>query len=350
MQKKFVATAALAALSASLVAAGCNGDNNGGPGPVPAPIFTATPGATTGATPGVTPGATARPTVRPTAGPTAAPTTVPAQSFAAPIRFPNGQNGTLNLRVAGTSVTGNVVVRALGVARLQQTSFAIAAGTYPISGTFTPPRGFTVRGSFPAPIGSFTISGTLPTATQAGAYTLTAGGQTVSGIVPVPGATPTPAPTQPGGGSGALVLSPGAGFNGLNSPIDSTTNQRALLDLRGADTFDANIGVGERVLQFTGRPLNADIAQGTSLVVRSIPDVAQMGGIVISYNEGRVQNGTYFAGFWNATSGSVAFESIVGSRLTLRLQNVGFTPLANTETRGTFTLNGTFTFTNVVRP
>ncbi len=136
----------------------------------------------------------ATPTPNPTA--TVTPTAMPVVLFSnSRLALGNGQTGILNATRVGNAVAGTLTVTNSANA-LASISFHIPPNVYNISGTFSPPRGFTFSGTFPAPIGAFSFSGQVPTATQTGTFTLTAAGQTQSGIIPIIASpTPTPLPT-----------------------------------------------------------------------------------------------------------------------------------------------------------
>jgi hypothetical protein len=165
-----------------LFLSGCGGGSSSG-GVTISP--TATPVATTSPTPTAT-------SVVATATPasTSVPTPEAGAQHSAIVDFGNGQTGTLNLRVSGSTVSGGLVVNAAG----RQTNHAghsgphpftsaIVAGTYPLTGTFSTPDSFFVSGRFPDPQGEFAIIGTVPTATTRGSYTLACRGEGATGPI-----------------------------------------------------------------------------------------------------------------------------------------------------------------------
>ena len=167
-----------------------------------APIVALSGGCGGGSGGGLFGGAT--PTPRPIA--TATPTATPANSPVitnALITLGNGQAGTLNVSRVGNALSGTLLVVARQASpQLPQDrtaksfNFSTPAGTYTVSGTFTPPRGFTLSGDFPAPLGNFSLVGQIPTTASAGSYTISAAGQTQSGAIPViSNPTPTTQPT-----------------------------------------------------------------------------------------------------------------------------------------------------------
>jgi len=105
------------------------------------------------------------------------------------------QTGTLNItEVAGTTLRGTLVVnsstaaqRAGGAVRSGQAIPELPAGTYPVTGTYNAPRGFTLTAVLPPPVGDVVVSGNIPLGTSAGDYSITALGQTVSGTIPAAG-------------------------------------------------------------------------------------------------------------------------------------------------------------------
>lgn len=128
----------------------------------------------------------------------------PAENYSSPLTFSNGQTAQLNLKRQGTDLSGELTIAArTGTQQFTQT---INTGTYSLTGTYSPPRTYSLTGTFPAPLGSFSFSGQLPTAGLPGSYLLTAGGQSLSGILPalsgssasaspIPSSSPSPAPS-----------------------------------------------------------------------------------------------------------------------------------------------------------
>jgi hypothetical protein len=106
------------------------------------------------------------------------------------VNLGNGQTVTLNLAIRNAQVTGTMIVPAPVAARdatPRDLGFTLPPGTYQLTGEFTPPRGFTATGSYQNNSGQtvpFTITGQVPTTSEAGSFTFTALGQSVSGTIP----------------------------------------------------------------------------------------------------------------------------------------------------------------------
>lgn len=108
--------------------------------------------------------------------------------FSAPVQLSANQTGRLNVRLRGETIEGDLIVNAATGPNPGPTPgalpFNVPAGTYALTGNFTPPRGFTLNGDFPAPLGAFSVTGQIPTSSAPGSFAITAGGQTVSGTLP----------------------------------------------------------------------------------------------------------------------------------------------------------------------
>ncbi|MBC8104460.1 MAG: hypothetical protein H7Z41_17935 [Cytophagales bacterium] len=111
-----------------------------------------------------------------------------------------GRSGALDFTVdAANRVRGTLTVSSRAAISRQAYRFNI--GTYQIPGIVDPQTGaFALTGTIPGS-GLFTVSGILPASGSGGGYTLTAGGQSYSGIFgaaapsPIPSPTPTPGVT-----------------------------------------------------------------------------------------------------------------------------------------------------------
>ena len=109
---------------------------------------------------------------------------VPAIPVSVPtFTLQNGQRATLKFKIRGTALDGTIAI-ADGAQVEPNPLRRIPPGTYPFNGTFTPPRGYEIGGTFGA-LGAFTGRGDLPTTSQAGTYTIEFQGQTLSGTLPV---------------------------------------------------------------------------------------------------------------------------------------------------------------------
>lgn len=290
--------------------------------------------------------------------PTSTPGTPVAQNLSAPVNFGNGQTGTLNLNTQGNAATGTLVVRAAGNNSIGKRSFnfAIPAGTYPISGSFTLPGSFSVSGDFPAPIGAFSITGTIPTTTQTGAFTVNANGETTSGTIPALNTLPTPAPTTPGtnptpvgtplpGVSGQLKATfSNASINASAAPFSGPAFAGAFGSQSGGNFGVDYKASGNRAFfvqllnNFSGSSF-ADFKVGQQFNFSSsglgTPGVAEViYTAVIGVRTGQ----------WSARSGKLTITSASATSVSYRLDNVHFAPgFVNEMGTGTFDLNGTGT-------
>ncbi len=109
---------------------------------------------------------------------------VPAIPVSVPtFTLQNGQSATLKFKIRGTALDGTIAI-ADGAQVEPNPLRRIPPGTYPFNGTFTPPRGYEIGGTF-GTLGDFTARGDLPTTSQTGTYTLVFQGQTLSGTLPI---------------------------------------------------------------------------------------------------------------------------------------------------------------------
>lgn len=108
--------------------------------------------------------------------------------FSAPVQLSANQTARLNVRLRGITIEGDLIVNEATGPNPGPTPgalpFNLPASTYALTGTFTAPRGFTLTGDFPAPVGTFSVTGQIPTSSETGSFTITAGGNTVSGTFP----------------------------------------------------------------------------------------------------------------------------------------------------------------------
>lgn len=126
------------------------------------------------------------------------PTQTLQQRSVSSVDFGNGQTGSLNLTRQGNQVDGELTIsNPSPTLRSQALSRSLQFGSYALTGSFTPPKGFSVTGNFPAPIGTFTVSGNFPSLTEPGSATLEANGETVSIELPALNTIPSPSPTSP---------------------------------------------------------------------------------------------------------------------------------------------------------
>lgn len=119
------------------------------------------------------------------------------QEYELPLNLGNGQATSIKMQIQGQQISGELVVAEKSL-QTQLFSHTLMIGRYAFTGSFSPPRGFTMRGNFPEPAGMFNLTGTLPTQTEPGNFTFTQGGETVSDILPAFNSLPSqPAQTSP---------------------------------------------------------------------------------------------------------------------------------------------------------
>ncbi|MGV3526937.1 MAG: hypothetical protein ACO1RX_22160 [Candidatus Sericytochromatia bacterium] len=139
------------------------------------------------------------------------------QAYTLPLQLNNGQALSLEMQVQGTTLTGELVVADPSL-RAQQISRSFAFGRYGFTGSLSLPRGFSLSGSFPEPVGRFDISGILPTLTEPGSFTFRNGDENVSDILPALNTLPSPTPF-----SSPTPLSSPTPVNSPSSPTPSVS-------------------------------------------------------------------------------------------------------------------------------
>ncbi len=262
----------------------------------------------------------------------------------APIALGNGQTGTLNATRIGNAVTGTLTVANTSRAALKQTSaisFNIPPNVYNITGSFSPPRGFTLTGTFPAPIGAFSLSGQTPTTTDTGSFSLTAAGQTQSGTLPVistptvtpttptatpaPQMTPTTIPTTGGGslrtsGGGTDTLSLTGSGTGIGANFSEvgyfgivTSNGTAALRLEGTTPRNDTTPYRDIVV---GIYKTGTINVGDSFPIG--PTTGQHASVLISYAPAGSTTGTVYYG----VSGTATITGATATGFSVSLSNV----------------------------
>lgn len=300
--------------------------------------------------------ATPTPSSSPTAtSATPVPTSVDLGS--APVVFSNNQIGTLSLTRKGTAVSGTVVVNDVATQGLagrstQALSFSIKAGTYQVSGTFTPPRGFSITGNFPAPVGAFSITGAIPTTSETGSYTLKAGGETVTGTYPKISTLPTPVPsatTPPvglgGSFSGTIVGSSDANFGSAFNPnafngTTSTQGSITVLAVSATETTPVNKynrAVGITLSSASGGFSKGQVLPVTALGTSTIPN-AHVNPVLAPTQTGQEAAGW---GYYQVKKGQVTISELTSTSVTLVLKDVQVVGDYGSA-KGTLTLNGTF--------
>lgn len=126
---------------------------------------------------------------------TQTPTTAPEQVSLQTTPLGNGQTASFRFAREDQKVSGELTIAAAD-ASVQQFSRALKPGTYPLLGSFQPPRGFSMLGDLGAVLGSFSVSGSFPSQTEPGSATLTVNGESVTVVIPalqdIPKIQPTP--------------------------------------------------------------------------------------------------------------------------------------------------------------
>ncbi|BCM89919.1 hypothetical protein IAD21_01769 [Abditibacteriota bacterium] len=348
MKNTFFLAGALLVLAPVVVLTvpGCSG-GSGGPSP------TATPTST----------ATATPSTNPTTGPTQG----PAQT--SNLTLGNGQRAVLTSRVTGTAIAGTIQIlpaMATAAVKTRAIPFSFTAGTYNFTGTVTPPRGYSIQGNFGS-FGAFTMTGQLPTATQAGSYTLTVNGQTESGVIPIPGQPfPTPVPTSVGGNynlTGNLTFSNvSSGSDIVSTPLNSFKDLKQGGKLTNS-TFNGTkfqsvaLNGTTEVLNGNGtaRILNvflssADLSNISNSTPFSVGQVLQLPASTVSstvqLSQTTIQGTSIKIVAWRTTSGTATIKAIGTNSVTVEL-NAHFEPTGFGGGKGSFDLKGTLTGTGL---
>lgn len=172
----------------------------------------------------------------PAAGPSNSQNPSTQEKSVSPVDFGNGQQGSLSLTRQGTQISGELVISNSPTAlRVSAFSRSLQVGSYALTGSFNPPRGFSMTGNFPAPVGAFQVSGNFPTQTEAGDATLSAMNETVTVELPALNTLPSPAPSS--SSSPAVSASPSTAA----SPAAVTTKVWTEAELETVVTcFNAN--------------------------------------------------------------------------------------------------------------
>ena len=286
--------------------------------------------------------------------PTPTPTsTTPTPVALTPFAFTlaNGQKVTLTGTRTGNNISGTLKVAAKTTApfkaRLSKSlitknatfPFQITAGDYSYTGTVTPPRTFTLNGNFGG-LGDFTMTGLLPTATQAGSFSLTTNGVTDTGVIPSPGTT-TPPTTPPTGNipDGInLTFTPSRPSNFDKGPLKV---QQVLLDTDSSGK--KNLAVTVNGDQFTGRLIGFsfqvqlfDAMQGKVYTMPSSAVALTYQGNITNPLDGGGAGATYLL-----TGGKITVNVLSTSKAALTFENVIFTARQGTAQGDTVKVNGT---------
>ncbi|RYX84910.1 hypothetical protein EON83_08195 [bacterium] len=336
---------------------GCSGGNGGIVTP------TATPTATTIPTTSSTTVPTTNPTTNPTATPI--PTQGPAQT--SNLILGNGQRAILTTRTTGTAIAGTLQIlssTATAGIKTRAIPFSFVAGTYVITGTVTPPRGYTMQGNF-GTFGAFQMSGLLPTATQTGTYTLTVNGETESGIIPISGQpfpTATPVPTSPGGN---YNLTSTLAFSSVSSDSDVlSTPITSFSDLTEGGKITNGTISGAKfqsvALNGTTGPLTGNgtkrVLSGFLVSYESVTNLKTFSvGQVINLNlqtsqfqlaQTTLQGTSFKFAAWRTTSGTATIKSLGTNFISVDV-NAHFEPTGFAGGKGSFDLKGTLTGTGL---
>ena len=289
-----------------------------------------------------------------------------SQTYRSNLQLSSGQTAALTLKVTGTVANGTLVVPNSSRNRLSHgssnlLSAAVAAGTYPVAGAISAPNGFNVSGSFPSPLGDFSIAGQLPVSNGNGNYTLTVGGETTNGSFisttpttgPLPTSTATPSVTAvpgPVGNDGSIQLSvlSSLGANFGASRFD--TNNVAVL---GTQTQSGRGGFRINSADASGRALKfSSIGLDWPKYTLQVGQTFKFDGFFDSLT---VTSGdkTWSAGgvdFTNSTAGTLSVTSIQGTTVVLEAKNLVVSNGRFTSNPTTLTLNGNFTVQIPVAP
>lgn len=264
-----------------------------------------------------------------------------------PLNLGNGQTATLNLTFTGNALTGTLVVPQPlvlkgAVVGPKAINFTLPPGTYQLTGTFTPPRGFTANGSYQDGNGAtvnFTLTGQVPTTSTEGSFTFTALGQSVTGTIPRIGqgtATPTPtATTNSDNISGDIT-------NAFNSNVVATSFNLALQSSTARNT-------APRI--FTAIYNRTDVAIRRSISLEILPTLDLAVGQSYTLADHTIGSLTYFeadnanpsgtAKNWDSSSGLLTINSIQGDKITFTITNARLQARGTDAATGSFTINAT---------
>ena len=288
----------------------------------------------------------------------------------------NGQRVTLTGARTGTDLKGNLKVEAAPLARTQSGAqnatfpFQIAVGNYGFTGTFTPPRGFSINGDF-STVGSFQMTGQLETQTEDGSYSLTTNGVTDNGIIPALNSNPTPnqtaTPTPPTTRTPVPTLTPFMGGTPTPAPtptaIPSEFQANAQFSARSSDLSASTFDIGATLVrgnadgefysaEFT-QPLGGTIQSGNRTLSVSVvgrnkqPAVAGQSYTIPA--EGNViykETSDGKTATWVSQSGTIQVSRYDSSGTTLNFANV---PMKATPAVSTGFVSGSFNLTGQAR-
>ena len=263
----------------------------------------------------------------------------------------NGQYVTLNLtrtsnNLSGTAKISNTFPRTLrGGATNLTLPFQIPEGTYNVSGAFAAPSSFTLTGTA-GDVGAFTLTGTFPISISDGTYSLSIGGITETGVIPVGGAvantTPTPTATVVGAVSNYrlsanLVISNGGGLT--FEPRDVDTGANAFTDFSGGG-FLTGTGTGRQFLRLQAARPSANVF-GENLIFN----------LALQSRSFSQTGAAFFAGQRLSLAPSPASNGTNVNQLTLRLFDSAYVSTSGRATIRTITPNSqtvVIVLTNVI--
>jgi hypothetical protein len=255
-----------------------------------------------------------------------------------------GRTGTFQLESrTDNTVSGTLTVVAPAdlKGKISAAAVVLPTGIYNFSGTRNG-NSFNASGQFNGtPTFNFTISGTLSTTANAGAWTITGSvnGEPFefTGSVNVtPGG---------GGGNGSFTVS-NNGSNANTGTLSANTAVGQFFNIAGERSLTS---IFTQVISATNvRILTATLLKSGALAVNDSVNLANDGAAL--YTEGAPINKS-----WTAKAGTVRITAISGSNVTVQLSSVVFEPspatpgLTNTAT-GEFTVNGSGTITLAAPP
>ncbi|MBC8138925.1 MAG: hypothetical protein H8F28_23865 [Fibrella sp.] len=290
--------------------------------------------------------------------------------------FAGRKTGTIALsgdKTGALDFTVDAANRAAGtitIAGSSRQAYGFTVGTFNISGTVDPITGaFTMTGDIPGS-GPFSVGGTLPdTSGVGGGYTLTAAGETYTGVFggiaapsPSPGATPTPTPTPVAGGAVSFqVVSKSADCNVTESKLNNFSVESARFAGSGA-FYSTTVSLQSGDANFTLNWVRLNDADGLTPETLLIPTEPQIGtfgdpfqvalsGLQMPAGVGVSFGGVTLpgAGLWRPSAGTFVVESVTGKSMVVRGENVVFKPVPAPTNSGTgeFTANFRITVDSV---
>jgi hypothetical protein len=269
----------------------------------------------------------------------------PGVPVSADVSLGTNQQAVILLQREGGSVSGVMEVGAPPPTLKTQTlGVMIPPQRYTFSGTISGQRHFEARGSFPGSLGTFILSGDLPT-TQRGGVMTASTDVDGDGVPEVVTTTPPSFPVLSRAGAAAnLQITGTSNFNGLTSAI---TVAQGLYSNHGTTGIDAYL-LATNGSTSPRRIVRVGIASPASLAAGQSFDASNTGQtvLVVAYVEIIPGNGTHpTIRRWISTQGTVNIQTLSGQDVALQLNNLvlGADGTAGSQATGTFTLNGTFT-------